>query len=191
MLALFVHLDTILFNLFNQTLANPVLDWIMPRLTNLNNWRLPLLLIWLALMFWGGRKGRTAAILIILTIALSDQISSAVIKPFVHRIRPCHVIKTVHLLVGCSGSFSFPSSHATNSMAAASLFAGFYPKIRWYLYTLAGLIAFSRVYVGVHYPFDVITGAILGFLIGWLIVAGYKKFLKARIEILRENANGL
>ncbi|NOY78914.1 MAG: phosphatase PAP2 family protein [Calditrichaeota bacterium] len=77
-------------------------------------------------------------------------------------------------------------AHATNSMAAAALFGGFYPKYRWYLYTLAGIIAYSRVYVGVHYPFDVMTGAVLGFLIGWLVVLGYNKWLKARVEIETE-----
>jgi len=178
-----LHLDTLLFNLFNQTLTNSVLDWLMPRLTNLDNWKLPILLIWIALMVWGGRKGRAAALLIILTITLSDQVSSFVIKPLVHRIRPCHVVETVRLLVGCSGSFSFPSSHATNSMAAAGLFGGFYRKYRWYFYVLAGLIAYSRVYVGVHYPLDVIAGAILGFLIGWMVVLGYNRWLKERIEI--------
>ncbi len=183
MLEFLVHLDTLLFNLFNQTLTSPVLDWLMPRLTNLDNWKLLILLIWIALMVWGGKRGRAAALLLILTITLSDQMSSFVIKPLVHRIRPCHVVETVRLLVGCSGSFSFPSSHATNSMAAAALFGGFYHKYRWYFYTLAGLIAYSRVYVGVHYPFDVIAGAILGFLVGWLVVLGYNKWLKERVEI--------
>ncbi len=182
MLPYLEHIDTLLFNLFNQKLTNPVFDWLMPVLTNLNNWKIPILLIWLALLIWGGRKGRAAALLLLVTIALSDQLSSFVIKPLVHRIRPCHVVETVRLLVGCSGSFSFPSSHATNSMAAARFFAGFYPRFRWYFYALALTIAYTRVYVGVHYPFDVLAGALLGFLVGWLVVWLYGKFLKFRIE---------
>ncbi len=182
MLPYLEHIDTVLFNLFNQKLTNPVFDWLMPALTNLNNWKIPILLIWLALLIWGGRKGRAAALLLLITIALSDQLSSFVIKPLVHRIRPCHVVESVRLLVGCSGSFSFPSSHATNSMAAASFFAGFYPRYRWYFYGLALTIAYTRVYVGVHYPFDVLAGATLGFFVGWFVVWLYGKFLKSRVE---------
>ncbi len=182
MLPFWVHLDTRLFILLNQKWTNPVFDWLMPVLTNLNNWKIPILLVWLALLIWGGRKGRAAALLLLVTIAFSDQLSSFVLKPLVHRVRPCHVVETVRLLVGCSGSFSFPSSHATNSMAAARFFAGFYPRYRWYLYGLAGTIAYTRVYVGVHYPFDVLAGATLGFLVGWLVVWGYKRFLRDWVE---------
>ncbi len=182
MLPFLTKIDTQIFNLFNQQLTNPVFDWLMPFLTNLNHWKIPIVLVWLALLIWSGRKGRAAALLLIVTLVLSDQTSSALLKPLVHRIRPCHVVKTVRLLVGCSGSFSFPSSHATNSMAAARLFAGFYPRYRWYFYGLALTIAYTRVYVGVHYPLDVLAGAVLGFLVGWLVVWAYRQFLRSWVE---------
>ena len=109
-------------------------------------------------MIKGGKRGRTAALLVVLVIVCSDQLSSFVIKPLVNRPRPCHtvegvpVVENVHLLVGCGGGKSFPSSHAVNNFAVATLFAFFYKRARVWLFLWAFLVAFSRVAVGVHFP---------------------------------------
>jgi undecaprenyl-diphosphatase len=116
----------------------------------------------------GGKKGRVAALLLIPLIALSDQFSSTVIKNIVQRPRPCHtvngmkILQDVRELVPCGSGFSFPSSHAVNSFAAATFLTHFYRKWSRIFYSYAIVIGFSRISVGVHYPSDVIGGAVIG-----------------------------
>ena len=80
------------------------------------------------------------------------------------RLRPCNALDQVQLLVGCSSSFSLPSSHAANFGAAAFHLSWFYPRFAPLLIVLALLVGYSRVYVGVHYPFDVLLGLAVGLL---------------------------
>ncbi len=156
--------DRTLFLFLNRTVANPVLDWLMPIITEEHNQYIPILLIWLTLMIFCGKKGRITGLLIIIIITLSDQLSSSVIKPLVGRTRPCFVVDGVRLLIDQSRSFSFPSSHATNMAAAATLFSVKYPRGRIIIISIAAAVAYSRIYVGVHYPSDLVGGAILGVL---------------------------
>ena len=164
-------IDTVLFTFFNGTLSNPVGDFLWPLITDYDRYlvvRILLVGVWLGLMIRGGKRGRTAALLVVLVLVCSDQLSSFVIKPLVQRPRPCHsvegvpVVENVHLLVGCGGGKSFPSSHAVNNFAVATLFAFFYRKARIWLYLWAFLVAFSRVAVGVHFPLDILAGALIG-----------------------------
>ena len=166
--------DKHLFYLINRTLANPVFDVVMPFVTTEEHFVIPLILLWLGLLLFGGRRERIAALLILPTLLLSDQLSSSILKPLVGRIRPCNALPDVRLLDRCTHSFSFPSSHATNIFAAAGLLSGFYRKYRGYFYGIAVLVAYSRPYVGVHYPSDVLFGAWLGWMCGWAVLSGYR-----------------
>lgn len=169
------NIDIDLFFLINRSLANPFFDWLMLFITNDKNFHIPILVIWLGLIFFGGKKGRIAAVLIIPLIVLTDYASSSVIKPLMGRIRPCNALVDVRLLVNCSSAFSFTSSHATNIFGAAFFFSRLYSKTNWYVFIFAGLVAYSRPYVGVHYPFDVICGALLGILCSWFLLFAYQK----------------
>ncbi len=165
--------DTALFMFINRTLSNPVTDVVMPFITDLNQHRIVLIAV-VALVLWmlirGGRTARLAILCLVVAIALSDQFSSAVLKGMVARMRPCHVLPDVHLLVGCGGGLSFPSSHAVNTTTAALILAFFFPRWRWWFAGFAVIVGLSRIVVGVHYPADVVGGAAIGLIIGSLVL---------------------
>lgn len=161
--------DVSVFHFINQTLATSVGDVAWPIITDYDKQlpiRIVLLGTWLALMIKGGTRGRTAALLVVPLLVFSDELSSTFIKSLVGRVRPCHAFtpEQIHLLVGCGG-LSFPSSHAVNNFGVATMFSHYYPKARASLYAFASLIAISRVFVGVHYPSDVVGGAIIGTIV--------------------------
>ncbi len=174
----FYAIDRWLFVLINERLANPVFDLLMPPFTDWNKtvigWGI-FVLLWLLLVIRGGKRGRIVGILVVLLVVASDLISSSMIKMIFERARPCHVINgapvvpDIHLLVPCGGGYSFPSSHAVNNFALATFLSFYYRRWRWIFFTYAGLIAMSRVWVGVHYPSDIAAGAVIGALFAFLL----------------------
>jgi undecaprenyl-diphosphatase len=157
-----LNLDTQLFYFVNVTLANPVSGKFFTLLTESGNWSMLYLFCALWLLFFDGKRGRIVFATLIVAILITDQISSNVIKELVGRIRPCHTLENINLLVSCGAGKSFPSSHAANNFAAAFILSFFYKKNPWVFFVTASLIALSRVVVGVHYPADVIAGAMVG-----------------------------
>ncbi len=171
--------DVAAFHLINQTLSNPVGDVLWPIITDYDKlWpvRIMLIGVWLWLVFKGGRRGRTVALMIIPVLVISDQMSSSVIKPLVARARPCHeidgvqIVQSIHMLVDCGPGKSFPSSHAVNNFALATVFSFYYRKWIWWFVAWASLVALSRPAVGVHYPSDIAGGAIIGVLIAIFVI---------------------
>ena len=178
MLDALTSLDTELFLFLNQGVRNWLFDQALPFLTDIN--RNPigiviLAILWLLLLTKGGRPGRIAALLLIPTIALSDQLNSSFLKFIIDRPRPCHELANVHLLVGCGSGYSFPSSHAVNNFAAALVLSYFLPRWTWAFFSYASVIAFSRIYVGVHYPSDVLAGAFVGLIIGSVVIVAFRQ----------------
>lgn len=162
------QLDIALFHFFNQVIANPVFDIIMPFLTEEDHFTIPILLTWLSLIIFCGKRGRIAAILLIFATGAADFLAAQIIKPGVGRLRPCHTIESVRLLVNCGGKYSFVSNHAANMFASMTMLGIFYNKAKPYLLSFAGLIAFTRVYVGVHYVGDVLFGGLFGYGVAYL-----------------------
>lgn len=174
MLELLNQVDTALFFWLNTGLANPVFDFIMPVVTSDDVLRV-LYALAMALVLWKGDKRLRWLVLFSgLTLALSDQLAANFLKHTIERPRPCHVLENVHLLVGCGGGYAMPSAHAANSFGQAFLWSLAVRPVTWHLYAFASLVAISRVFVGVHYPFDVVVGAAVGGLCGWII---YRLFL--------------
>lgn len=182
-----IHFDTQLFYFLNLKLQNHIFDFLMPILTNLNYWRIPLALAWIGLMIFGKRKGRVVGVLVLLVVAIGDQVCNQIIKPWVARIRPCNVLENIHLLINCTKSYSFPSSHATNLFSGCILLSYFYRRLTIVFLTIAFLASYSRIYVGVHYPLDVLGGWVLGLVVSLLVIIAYKElekyFLKRKIRI--------
>lgn len=167
------NIDLFLFQLFNMTLANPLFDKLMPFVTQQQNWNMVYIILLIWLLWKGGRTGRIAFVLLIITIICSDQLSSTFIKAWVARPRPCHSLTMLRLLVDCGSGYSFPSSHAVNNFAAAVILSYFYKQYRSVYFSIAAVVAFSRVYVGVHYPIDIVVGALIGFFVAKLILLIY------------------
>lgn len=167
-----VAIDRALFVVLNTKLTHPVLDSVMPFITEQEHWYPVLVGLWLALIIWGGRRGRMTAVALVIAIALADQISCSVIKPLVGRVRPCNVLSPsqCRLLVGRTSAMSFPSAHAANSFAMATVVSWRLDRFTPLFYLIAAAVAYSRVYVGLHYPLDAIAGAALGALLGYLSI---------------------
>ena len=123
------------------------------------------------------RKSLLILGLSLLTVGISDPVCNRLIKPAVHRLRPCNPevdIPGGRFLIGRKTSHSFPSSHAMNMFAQAALFSFFYRKRAAWFFLFAAIIGFSRIYVGVHYPLDVLGGAVFGMCVGALVYGGYR-----------------
>ncbi len=169
-----IKLDTALFYFLNVGLQNGPFDFLMPILTNLDYWRIPLGLMVILLLIFGKRKGRITVLLLVLGIALSDQLCNNVLKPLIQRIRPCNVLENIHVLVNCTKAYSFPSSHAMNIFTGCILLSYSYRKMKALLLMVAILVSYSRIHVGVHYPFDVLAGVALGIFCALIIITLFK-----------------
>jgi len=168
-------MDTSLFFLINKGLQNSFFDLIMLLLTK----RAYMLLVLIVIPVFSRerRKGLQVLGLCLLSLAVADS-SANILKHLFERPRPCSILEGVRLLVGCGRSFSFPSNHAVNVFAVAATFSYFYRKAVIPMLFLAFLIAFSRIYVGVHYPSDVIAGALWGSVVAGFVILVYKWFSK-------------
>lgn len=192
-------LDTALFHFVNSTLANPFFDWLMPLLSGYNVPWLPAVIITVpAVLIWGSPRLKICALMIVLVVSIGDGLIINTIKKSVERPRPfvtqpdarLYMPDTHDFKVGAGylaplpdGSLppkanrrSFPSAHSANWFALATVAFLFYRRSAWVMFPLAAGVAFSRVYNGVHYPTDVLTGGLLG--------AGYSIALLVAVQWL-------
>ena len=175
------RIDLTIFYFFNHTLSTPVLDKFFSLITSVNNWYIAYIILFLIAFIKGGRTGRITAIGVLILITITDQISSNIIKDLVHRLRPCIALHDAFTPIGCTGTYSFPSNHAFNNFAIATFIYRFFPKLKWALFLTAFLIAVSRIYLGLHYPSDVLGGAILGIILGFYF-ASLVQWIDQRIK---------
>lgn len=172
------RLDQNLF-LFLNSHNSPFWDQVMYNISGTVIWIPLYLAILVALGIKYKRKFLVIILMIIIAITLSDQ-GSVFFKNNVHRLRPCHepaLEGLVHFVKGiCGGKYGFVSSHASNSFMVAILTLLLIRR-RWFTYGIifwAMMIGYSRIYLGVHYPGDVICGSMLGVLIGWGVYKLYE-----------------
>lgn len=176
---LIIDLDIRIF-LFLNGLHTPWLDICMHWITSKITWFPFYLFIIFIIIKQHGLKGITGILLIVIAIILADQITSGLMKPLFQRLRPCHnpdIAHLVHLVDGCGGAYGFASGHAANSFALSSglyyIYRSNFRYLGW-MFVWAGIVSYSRIYVGVHYPLDIIAGALIGFILGYLLFLPYK-----------------
>ncbi len=163
------QLDVWLFRLLNLHQVHPAIDDLMVFLTN---GRLSWPVFVFVALFIVARKGKTGFLLILFAlfaVGLADFVASGLLKPLVQRVRPCFALDHVRLLIHQPHSYSFASSHAANSSAVAALTWIYFHRgvlleklftALMILYAMA--VSYSRIYVGVHYPGDVLAGMVIG-----------------------------
>ena len=174
MIDIVINVDKKIFTFFNSSIANPVFDIFFPIITNQDIWIIPILLGIIILSIKGGTKGRIASIVLIIGVILADYSSAQIIKPYFQRLRPSHdILDQIRLLVPKGGRYGFVSSHAANMYVSATILGYFYSKQKRLFFTIASLVAFSRVYVGVHYPADIVFGGFLGYGLGWITITSW------------------
>lgn len=152
---------------------SPFFDGLMYAISGRAEW-IPLYLILIAFIIWKFRwKSVWIILAVIIMITLSDQVSN-LIKSGVKRPRPCkdpEIANLVHLVRNyCGGAFGFVSGHAANAFSLAAFISLLF-RNRWVSAGMTGwaiLVSYSRIYLGVHYPGDIIGGALLGILIAWM-----------------------
>jgi membrane-associated phospholipid phosphatase len=168
--------DVSLFRFINASLGNSLFDKLMPFVSDSPLFTCLFLALAIFLVCKGGARGRVCALMLLLSLCLGNGLVTDPIKHAVGRLRPFQALPDVILRIGQGSSFSMPSSHAANWFSATLVLLVYYRRSVRVMLPLACLVGFSRIYNGVHYPSDVLAGAILG--------AGYSAAVIAMFDAL-------
>ena len=186
MLEAIKDLDREIF-LFLNGINHPFIDYLMYYITDTEFW-FPFYLALLGFLIIKFRGDSIPMIMaILLAVGINDLITSGFMKPFFERLRPCHdptLTGLVHLIDNCGLPFGFASGHASNSFGIATIFwlimKDHQVRIGW-LFIWAAVVAYSRIYVGVHFPADVIVGSGIGIFVSTLVFSIYRKYAERNI----------
>ncbi|MBI2870980.1 MAG: phosphatase PAP2 family protein [Candidatus Omnitrophica bacterium] len=178
--------DTALFTLLNSKWHAAWLDWAMPKITNFFIDVYPFVVLCIIVMIAGRARGLVTGALMVLALAFSNVVTGSWLKPLFGRPRPFAALEDVRLLIPPPASMSFPSTHATISFAVAVVVAFRHPRAAVWIFGWAVLMAYTRAYVGVHYPSDLLGGAIAGTLIGWGLVLTEKGIRRAAVRTVKD-----
>lgn len=168
------QLDWTILHGIQDSLRCGFLDFVMPKITTLGNGGAIWIILAVCLMI--SHKYRKYGFVMISALAVGALIGNVCIKPLVARARPCW-IESVSLLIQNPRDYSFPSGHTLSSVIGAVVLTAANRKFGWFAIPLAALIAFSRLYLYVHFPSDVLTAAVMGVIIGVAVVKLANRFI--------------
>lgn len=160
--------------LFLQELRTPALTAVLRFFTHLGDSGAVWIALCVVLLLF--RSTRRGGVELALSLAVTAILCNLVLKPIIARERPFLTMEELELIVPALTSYSFPSGHASSSMAAAMSLTLAYGRRGAWAFLLAGLIAFSRMYVGIHYPSDVLAGALLGCAVAWAVHGVWRRW---------------
>ena len=181
-----LHADQAILNGIQDLFRCEFLDVFFTFVTKLGNAGFVWILIGLLMCCF--KKYRRTGVVMLCSVAAAFLIGEVTIKPLIGRLRPFMDNAAVQLLIDPPRGFSFPSGHSMSSFAAATaLYLCGDRKVSWTWYLGAFLIAFSRLYLYVHYPSDVLTGAVLGSLTAWAVYALFRHFWpRGKVKVFKE-----
>jgi undecaprenyl-diphosphatase len=172
------------FFLWLNGMHSPLMDTLMYWITYKYTW-IPMYLVLVTLTLREDRKkGLFKLLIVLIAVIVADKITSGLMKPYYMRFRPCHepaLQGLVHRVTDCGGLYGFASSHASTSFAVAvTWFVMLRNSVRYIglIFVWAAIYSYSRVYVGVHYPGDILIGAFVGLASGWAAICLNNTFLK-------------
>jgi undecaprenyl-diphosphatase len=179
-----LNLDKSLLYFFSTTLSNPFLDKLMPFITNLNNHGELWIGMSIVLMINKDIRVKRLGLSMLIAVAFGYLVGEAALKNIIGRERPIGDEFSHNFIVKIPTSFSFPSGHTTSSFAAFGVYLFSKAKYRYWILVLAVLMAFSRMYLHVHYPSDILGGIILGIICGKVgVYIGNALLVRVRREI--------
>lgn len=175
----------------NTVFHHPWLDQFFLIFTDLHKNYYAAIVLVFTIMFFTFQKFRhnfwKPILAMIIAASLSDLIAYRIFKATIDRPRPSQnetLLNQGAVIVGVAHGNSFPSNHAANIFALATTLTFTFPSGRKYFYIFAALVALSRVFLGVHYPMDVIAGACLGVFCGWISAVIFRiQFMKSTQEV--------
>lgn len=167
MISLIKTFDSSILFFIKDNMHGPIMDKVMVISTHLGDGGMIWIIIALALMI--NKKYRKIGVMALAALILSTILGEGILKHGVHRIRPSEDINAINLLITKPLSYSFPSGHTASSFAVAGVLAKYLKKYAVGFFALASLIAFSRLYLYVHYPTDVLAGIVLGVICSGII----------------------
>ncbi len=185
----FVNLDHWLFQKINGEWTSAFFDFLFPFLTDLNKQRwLPTAILVLCLIWVAKQRYRALMwiVTLIIAVGVTDLVSYRIVKPIANRDRPEQAGVPVVLRTTHHSGASFPSNHAANAFAGATVLSSAFPVATPFFFLIAALLAYSRVYVGVHFPGDIFAGALIGWGIGFMTKIALSKWI-VRAELSEED----
>lgn len=171
-----INIDLNIMNFIKVYLKCSFLDFLMPIVSELGNNGFIWITMSVFLIF--NKKYRHIGIIMLTTIFMAVILGEGIIKHLVQRPRPSNFIDASNLLIKVPDSYSFPSGHTTMAFGSVFVFSKYFKKYKLYFFAFASIIGFSRIYLSVHYPSDVIGGVILGFISYELVIYLYHRYYK-------------
>lgn len=172
-------LDISILHFIKDNLSNPIMDKIMIFITSIGDLGLVWILLAISLLFV--KKYRKIGFLVLLSLLLANILGELILKNIVQRPRAFLQYPGIEILIKAPTSYSFPSGHTASSFAAATILSMYFKKYGWMSYILSSLIAFSRLYLFVHYPTDIIGGILLGIFSAFIVSIFIEKYLFKKV----------